>query len=59
MVLDGWMDGWVDGSQTRFKDCLQQSKIICLKYFGLATIKIQHNEEIVSMINVIMPHENQ
>ena len=24
---DGWMDGWMEGSQSRFKDCLQQSKI--------------------------------
>ena len=23
--VDGWMDGWVDGSQSRVKDCLQQS----------------------------------
>ena len=24
--MDGWMDGWVGGSQSRVKDCLQQSK---------------------------------
>ena len=24
--MDGWMDGWESG----FKDCLQQSKILCL-----------------------------
>ena len=23
---DGWMGGWMDGSQSRVKDCLQQSK---------------------------------
>jgi hypothetical protein len=23
----GWMDGWVGGCKSRFKDCLQQSKI--------------------------------
>ena len=22
----GWMGGWMDGSQSRVKDCLQQSK---------------------------------
>jgi hypothetical protein len=25
--VPGWMDEWVDGSKSRFKDCLQQSKI--------------------------------
>jgi hypothetical protein len=25
--VGGWVDGWVDGSKSRFKDCLQQSKI--------------------------------
>jgi hypothetical protein len=25
--MDGWVDGWIDGSKSRFKDCLQQSKI--------------------------------
>jgi hypothetical protein len=25
--VDEWMDGWMDGSKSRFKDCLQQSKI--------------------------------
>ena len=25
--MDGWVGGWVDGSQSRVKDCLQQSKI--------------------------------
>jgi hypothetical protein len=25
--MDGWVDGWMDGSKSRFKDCLQQSKI--------------------------------
>jgi hypothetical protein len=25
--VPGWVDGWVDGSKSRFKDCLQQSKI--------------------------------
>ena len=24
--MGGWMDGWMDGSQSRVKDCLQQSK---------------------------------
>ena len=24
--VGGWMDGWVGGSQSRVKDCLQQSK---------------------------------
>jgi hypothetical protein len=32
MFLDGWVDGWVGGwvggCKSRFKDCLQQSKII-------------------------------
>ena len=23
----GWMDGWMDGRKSRFKDCLQQSKM--------------------------------
>ena len=23
---EGWVDGWMDGSQSRVKDCLQQSK---------------------------------
>ena len=23
--MDGWMGGWMDGSQSRVKDCLQQS----------------------------------
>jgi hypothetical protein len=31
MFLDGWVDGWVGGwvggCKSRFKDCLQQSKI--------------------------------
>ena len=26
--VDGWMDGWMDGSQSRVKDCLQQSKTL-------------------------------
>ena len=26
-VVDGWVDGWMDGSESRFKDCLQQSKM--------------------------------
>jgi hypothetical protein len=26
--MDGWMGGWVGGCKSRFKDCLQQSKII-------------------------------
>ena len=25
--VDGWMDGWMGGSQSRVKDCLQQSKM--------------------------------
>ena len=25
--LGGWMGGWMDGWESRFKDCLQQSKI--------------------------------
>ena len=25
--MEGWMDGWVEGSQSRVKDCLQQSKM--------------------------------
>ena len=25
--LGGWVDGWMDGWESRFKDCLQQSKI--------------------------------
>ena len=25
--MGGWMGGWMDGSKSRFKDCLQQSKI--------------------------------
>ena len=25
--VDGWMGGWMDGRKSRFKDCLQQSKI--------------------------------
>ena len=24
--MGGWVDGWMDGSQSRVKDCLQQSK---------------------------------
>ena len=31
----GWKDGWVDGSQSRVKDCLQQSKIC---EFSLVTL---------------------
>ena len=33
--VDGWMDGWMGGSQSRVKDCLQQSKMvnICLENF--------------------------
>ena len=23
--MDGWMEGWMGGSQSRVKDCLQQS----------------------------------
>jgi hypothetical protein len=26
--VGGWVDGWVGGSKSRFKDCLQLSKII-------------------------------
>ncbi len=26
--MDEWVGGWVDGSKSRFKDCLQQSKIL-------------------------------
>ena len=26
--INGWMDGWVGRGKSRFKDCLQQSKII-------------------------------
>ena len=26
--VDGWMGGWMDGSESRVKDCLQQSKKI-------------------------------
>jgi hypothetical protein len=25
--MDGWVGGWMDGCKSRFKDCLQQSKI--------------------------------
>jgi hypothetical protein len=25
--MDGWMGGWMGGCKSRFKDCLQQSKI--------------------------------
>jgi hypothetical protein len=25
--MGGWMDGWMGGCKSRFKDCLQQSKI--------------------------------
>jgi hypothetical protein len=25
--VGGWVGGWMDGSKSRFKDCLQQSKI--------------------------------
>ena len=28
--MGGWMDGWMDGCWSRFKDCLQQSKIFFL-----------------------------
>jgi hypothetical protein len=28
--MGGWLDGWVGGSKSRFKDCLQQSKITLL-----------------------------
>ena len=28
------MDGWVDGSQSRVKDCLQQSKILLGGWMG-------------------------
>ena len=28
--MGGWVDGWVDGSQSRVKDCLQQSKLMQL-----------------------------
>ena len=26
--VPGWMDGWVNGDKSRFKDSLQQSKIL-------------------------------
>jgi hypothetical protein len=25
--VDGWVGGWMGGCKSRFKDCLQQSKI--------------------------------
>ena len=28
--MDGWVDGWMDGRESRFKDCLQQSKILII-----------------------------
>jgi hypothetical protein len=31
--VPGWMDGWVGGSNSRFKDCLQQSKKLCKLVF--------------------------
>ena len=32
--VGGWMGGWVGGSKSRFKDCLQQSKItFIMAYF--------------------------
>ena len=38
MALDGWMgrrmDGWMDWGQSRFKDCLQQSKNIEALFLG-------------------------
>jgi hypothetical protein len=40
--MDGWMGGWVGGCKSRFKDCLQQSKIVvkrCL-YCVIFEIKI-------------------
>ena len=30
--VPGWMDGLVGGIYSRFKDCLQQSKIYCLVF---------------------------
>ena len=30
---NGWIEGWVGGSQSRVKDCLQQSKILHFDYF--------------------------
>jgi hypothetical protein len=37
MFLGGWVGGWMGGSKSRFKDCLQQSKMVrtYLKYFEL------------------------
>ena len=32
--MDGWVDGWMDGRKSRFKDCLQQSKITKLMMIG-------------------------
>jgi hypothetical protein len=29
--VDGWVGGWMGGSKSRFKDCLQQSKIEIVK----------------------------
>jgi hypothetical protein len=26
--VDGWVGGWVGGCKSRFKDCLQQSKML-------------------------------
>ena len=28
MCPDGWMGGWMNGCKSRFKDCLQQSKMM-------------------------------
>ena len=36
--VDGWGGGWMDGSKSRVKDCLQQSKNVCMKWSMLAEL---------------------
>jgi hypothetical protein len=35
--VDGWVGGWVGGCKSRFKDCLQQSKITRLSKLIIAS----------------------
>jgi hypothetical protein len=35
--MGGWVDGWMDECKSRFKDCLQQSKIKYYNWYILGT----------------------
>jgi hypothetical protein len=47
-LVGGWVDGWMGGSKSRFKDCLQQSKMIFFNLF-LNIIKI-----IVTPLDIVL-----